>query len=402
MNLIERYIFRRALQLSLMTLVATTVIVLITQVLIRVNVLTDSGQSIGTFFRLALTLVPAMLVVVMPFALLIGASQTLSGLNADSELAVIEAAGGSRSLTAKPIVFLGAAMALVCMVITVFIEPQSNRQLRDIISSAGADLVRFAVQSGSFKQLDENLYVQISEQLPGGAFGGIFLADLRDEAVELLYYAKRGIIQNVDGSDLLIMADGEVHRKNPNGPELSIVRFASYALDFTQFGPAGKTSVYLPKERSTAFLLDPDPDDALVKKRPDLFRSELHRRFTEWIYPLSFGLIAVYFAGSARSNRQERLWSLAAAGALALAIRGAGFYVTNGAGSSSIQAALAYVVPLAAIALFAGLIIAGHSVRVPQIWVDRASGAAGHVERFRAALQLRLRGYRSRSAEGRT
>ena len=84
MNLLERYIFRRTLSLSLMTLSATTVMVLITQVLIYVNLLTASGQAIITFFALAATLVPPMLNLVMPFALHIGATQTLNGMNSDS------------------------------------------------------------------------------------------------------------------------------------------------------------------------------------------------------------------------------------------------------------------------------------------------------------------------------
>ena len=56
MNLLERYIFRRTLTLSLMTLSATTVMVLITQVLIYVNLLTASGQALITFFTLSATL----------------------------------------------------------------------------------------------------------------------------------------------------------------------------------------------------------------------------------------------------------------------------------------------------------------------------------------------------------
>ena len=50
---------------------------------------------------------------VLPFALHIGASQTLNGMNSDSELAVIEAAGGSLWVQTKPILLLaGAAMLL--------------------------------------------------------------------------------------------------------------------------------------------------------------------------------------------------------------------------------------------------------------------------------------------------
>ena len=48
MNLIERYIFGRAAKLTVVTLVAATFVVLITQILVRINLLTTSGQSLAT------------------------------------------------------------------------------------------------------------------------------------------------------------------------------------------------------------------------------------------------------------------------------------------------------------------------------------------------------------------
>ena len=395
MNLIERYIFRRAARLTLVTLMATTVVVLITQVLIYVNVLTDSGQAISTFLKLAVMLVPAMAVVVMPFALLIGASQTLSSMNADSEIAVIEGAGGSQKITAKPILVLGMVLTLLTLGIAVFVEPWSNRQIRTIVAEAGADLVRLAVQSGSFKRLDEGLYIQIAEQLPGGGFGGIFIADMRDDKTELLYYARRGVILPQGERELLVMSDGEIQRRTVASGEISVIQFASYAIDFSQFSPAGKTRHFLPKERSTAFLLDPDPNDHIVKMRPAMIRSELNRRFSEWLFPVAFGLIAVYFAGGARSNRQERLWSLTVAGLVALGVRGAGFFFMNASGMSRPMTVLTYALPLVTIAIFATLLVSGRQLRIPP-WLDSwGSAFLAWAERQRLALQLRLAGYRA-------
>ncbi|MCO5159716.1 MAG: LptF/LptG family permease [Mesorhizobium sp.] len=395
MNLIERYIFRRATRLTVITLAATTVVVLITQVLIYVNVLTDSGQAITTFLNLAVMLVPAMAVVVAPFALLIGASQTLSGMNADSELAVIEAAGGSQKITAKPIVVLGVILTLMTLGIALFVEPWSNRQIRTIVSEAGADLVRLAVQSGSFKRIDEGLYIQIAEQLPGGGFGGIFIADMRDDKTELLYYARKGVILPQGDRDLLVMSEGEIQRRSVASGEISVIQFASYAIDFSQFSPAGKTRHYLPKERSTAFLLDPDPNDHIVKIRPTMIRSELNRRFSEWLFPIAFGLIAVYFAGGARSNRQERLWSLTVAAVVALSVRGAGFFFMNASGMSRPMTVMTYAVPLATIAIFSGLLVSGRQLRIPA-WLDRRGSAfLARAERLRLALHFRMAGYRA-------
>jgi lipopolysaccharide export system permease protein len=388
MKLIERYIFRRVLALSLITLVATTAIVLTTQVLLRVNVLTESGESIFTFLKLALFLVPAMMTLVMPFALLIGATQNLNAMNVDSELAVIESSGGSNMLVARPVMLIALAMTLVSLGSSLFVEPWSNRQLREIISAASADLMSFAVQSGTFKRVSKNLYIQIDEQLPGGDFGGIFIVDLRDPQTQLIYYAKRGTIRTYDDDNFLVMQKGEIQRKSKASGAVSTISFASYALDFANFDAGGRKTRYYPKERSTAYLFSPDPDDPVAKNVPALIRAEIHRRFSDWLYPVLFGLIAVYFGGTARSNRDERLWTLGLAVLIALAFRGAGFFVVNNSGKSLVYAFLSYAVPLSGIVAFGTLVLTHKSPRIAQAWFDRAGMLLEKVQRAAAPFSL--------------
>lgn len=392
MKLIERYIFRRVLSLSLTTLGATTAIVLTTQVLLRVNILTQTGESLATFMKLAAFLVPSMVMVVLPFALLIGAAQTLNAMNTDSELAVIEAAGGSNILVARPIVLIAFLMTFTSLGISLFVEPYSNRSLREIISAASADIVRFAVQAGSFRKVSDKLYIQVDEQLPGGDLGGIFIVDQRDRQTELIYYARRGSIRSLNDDDFLLMERGEIQRKDTQSGSVSTISFTSYALDFSTFEAGAKTRIYFPKERSTAYLLHPDPDDPVAKDAPALLRSELHRRFSDWLYPLAFGLIAIYFGGTARSNREERLWGLGLAMLIALAFRGGGYFAANNSGKSAVFAVMTYAVPLSAIAVFAFLVLRHKSARVAQAWVDAASSLADSFMNTAAAARSALGG----------
>lgn len=400
MNLFQRYIFSRAFKLTVTTLVAATVIVLITQVLDRVNLLTSSGQALTTFAKLSLLLVPSVAMVTLPFAMLVGVMQVMSRMNSDSELAVLESAGASPLATSRPILLLGLLLSAVTFATTNFVEPIANRELRNIVSTAGADLVQTAIQSGSFKQLDENLYIQVAEEKPGGKLGGLFIADLRDKNMDLLYYANEATIMSHGESSLLAMEDGQIQRKARTTGDVSIIRFDSYSIDFSQFGAAGKDVVYFPKEQSLGYLLSPPADDYFAQHRPHYIRSEIHRRFTDWMYPLVFGVIASYFVGAARSNRQEQLWSVGAACMIALTIRGSGFFMTNLAGTSSSIAVLVYAVPLGVFAIFGWLIVTGRQLRVPQRLVDGTSAIASWIEQRRLALQLWLQGYKGGHAGG--
>ena len=101
MKLIERYIFRRAAMMFLATLLPLLGIVWTTQALTNVNLVTDSGQSIFAFLKLATLILPSVIPIILPFALLIGVTQTLSTMNTDSELTVLNAAGSSRATSSR-------------------------------------------------------------------------------------------------------------------------------------------------------------------------------------------------------------------------------------------------------------------------------------------------------------
>lgn len=112
MKLIERYIFRRATIMFLATLLPLMGIVWTTQALTNVNLVTDSGQSIIAFLKLATLILPSVVPIILPFALVIGVTQTLSAMNTDSELTVLSAAGSSRMSIIRPVMFLAAGLSV--------------------------------------------------------------------------------------------------------------------------------------------------------------------------------------------------------------------------------------------------------------------------------------------------
>lgn len=377
MKLIERYIFRRVFTMALSALLVATGIVLTTQLLAQVDMVTRSADAAGNFAVIAFMLVPTITLLVAPFALLVGAMRTLNTMNTDSELAVLEGAGRKPSATARPIMLLAALATLASLATALVIEPWANRKLQDTIEAASADLVRSAVQSGSFVQVREGIFIQISSELPSGEFGQVLIADTRDPVTDIVYYARRGTLLEHEGATLFVLADGEVHRRNKTDRSVSVISFATTALDFSQFVGSRGRSNHRPEELTTAELLAPDPETPLARDRPAELRREINRRFSEWLYPMLFGLVAVYFAGSARSSRQEQPALIVIGALTALGIRALGFFTVANSGESAVFAALSYLVPLGAIALFGMLILRGRTMRIPKGVMDGAGTARG-------------------------
>ena len=368
MKQIERYIFRRMAMLTFWSLVAATSIVLTTQVLIRVDVLTTTGAALSAFLQLAATLIPSVLVTVVPFALLIGVGQVLSGMNADSELVVMEGAGAGPATILKPVLILSAALSIFVLLVGNFVEPWANRKLSDVLAEAQSDLFSMAVRSGTFQRIEDGLHVQINEKLPGGELSGIFLSDTRTEGRELIYFAKQGMVQELGDVKILYMTDGEVQQRATGSNQISNVSFSSYALDLAAFLPAAGGANRRPKEQPTSYLLDPRADDYFVRNSPWVVKEEIVGRFSSWLYPLAFGFIAFTFLGKARSNRQEQVQNVFLVSVLALSLRGFGFYSGDAAGRSLTMEVLSYALPVSAIVMFGFLAGTGRTLTLPRAW----------------------------------
>ena len=347
MRILETYILRRVFQMFLTALMPVLGIIWTTQALQRVNLVTDTGQSIGAFLTLATLILPTVIPLVLPFAIVIGITQTLGTMNNDSELTVIEAAGGRRSLILRPILWLAVAVSALSFAVDNYVEPMVRQQVRQMIATANADLISTVVQENTFRRIADDLYIQIGGRR-GGVLTEIFVADSRDPNVEFIYYAREGEID--ENSSALVMKDGEVHRKLPDGG-VSIIKFDSYAFDLTELTQKTGTATLRAQDRDLAYLLHPDPEDSNYQKRPQTYTAELHRRLTEWSYPLIFALIGLVVASDARSHREARLHPTGSALIFAFLFRWMTFYAANGAEDSQIFVPLMYLIPIVTTAL---------------------------------------------------
>lgn len=365
MKLVARYVFGRVFWTTVVTLAVTTALVLITQILPLIDMVTRSRDAMSSFLKLGVLLIPTMAILMTPFALLLAALRTLNQMNSDSELVVIEAAGRSPFGTVRPIIWLSILASLVTLVALHTVEPWSQRQFRSILVGAQADLIGKAVQSRTFTQIQENTWIQVSEELPGGDFGKVLIIDSRDPKTELIYYAKRGRLVHHEGSVLLALIEGELHRRDKIGGEVSIISYGSTVLDVAEFTLSNEPSSL----STTEIIATLDTQNPSTKEAQEL-RGELHRRNTDWLYPMVFGLVAVFFAGSARTQRQEQPAQIALGAFVAILLRVVGFVAVSRAGVSSAFAATAYVAPVAAILLFYALVFTGHSLRFPKFVIE--------------------------------
>jgi len=185
--------------------------------------------------------------------------------------------------------------------------------------------------------------------MQGRVLKGLFVADSRDPRFEMVYYAREGAVDESGGT--LIMKDGEIHRKI-EGRSVSVIHFDSYSFDLSELSASRGQATLRAGDRDLFFLLNPDPNDAYYKEKPNDFRAELHRRLTDWFFPVTFALISLMVAGSAHSHRARRLNPLISALFLAFVFRWSTFYLAN-----RIEGGTSSPLPLYAFMIIANLML---------------------------------------------
>lgn len=378
MRLIESYILRRVSTLFFTVLLASIGITWTVQMLSRINFLTTSGQSFIAVFQFSSLFIPSAIPLVMPFALVIAIAQTLSTMNQDSELVVIAAAGSPRSVIWRPIILLALGISIISFVIANYVTPYARLNMREMMATANSDLISVFLQEGKFRELDNNILLEIGERRADGSIGRLFIVDLRNPETDLFYYAISGSVASKGHNNFLIMKDGEFFRKDNKTKDVSIVKFDSYVYDLSSFTSAGDTITVFPKDQFLSYLFNPDPDDPNYQRRPLQYTAELHRRFTDWMYPLVFALIALTAAGDARSHREARISASFSAISLSLLVYWIGYFFGDRADNDLAYVPLLYIVPLGSCGILMFMLLTNRRLSLPEKWNDRLHGTIDH------------------------
>ncbi|TFF25518.1 LptF/LptG family permease [Jiella endophytica] len=391
MTLLERYVFKRALMNSLGALAALVLIVWIVQALSRVDVVKSTASAAGNVFWIALMLLPDLAAGIVPFAILIGSVQALNGLNADSERAVMAASGASPKVVAKPVVMLGLLGGIAILLVAHVVGPMSSRAFRDGIRAINADTITLFLQPGRFEKVQDGLELSIGAAR-GSNIKSLFIADTRDPKTELIYFAREARIAEEDGRSLLLLSDGQLHRRDIKDGSVAVVQFQSYAFDLADLKPASQGDWIRTSERSTGDLISPNPADKLYRENPGSLTGELTDRMTNWLYAVAFALWAVVVAAQPRTNRQASSAAMTLGLAGGLGLKALGFLVIAQIETSSAFVYLAYLLPLSAIALDAWLIYA--NVDLNEWVVLRRT-----IEAIQAAWRAVLRPFETRKGQ---
>ena len=383
MGSISRYIFRTTFSAFLVVLVSLTAVIWVTQALRDVDLMTSQGQTMLVFVGITGLIIPLLVLVIAPIALLIAVAHTLNKLSTDSEIIVMNASGMSPWLLFRAFFNVAIVVAIIVTAISAYFAPKGLRMLRDWLTEVRANVVSTIVQPGRFTTLESGVTIRIRERRPNGQLLGIMLDDRRNPKERLSVLAETGdLIDNANGT-FLVLQNGVVQRREANRRDPAMVVFDRYAFDLSQFAGGPSAVKYSIRERYLWQLMFPDPKDPMYLEQPGQYRSELHDRLIAPLYPLAFVVIAFAYLGAPRTTRQSRTMSMVGA------IAGVGLLRLIGFASTVFGAAAPWMLSVQYVALvvafvFGYLVIRRGLILEPPAFITRFIAAI--TERFSRRL----------------
>jgi lipopolysaccharide export system permease protein len=312
MGSIGRYIFRTTFGAFVMILGSLTAVIWVTQALREIDLMTTQGQTILIFIGITLLIIPMLILLIAPIALVIGASFVLNKLSTDSEIIVMNAAGMSPWRMFRAFLAVSILVSVIVAIISAYLAPKGMRELRSWATDIRADIVTNLVKPGRFIRIERNLILHVRERRADGELLGIFVDDSRDEKERSTFLAQRGGILENDSGTFLVLENGNVQRQSRGQRDPAIVTFDRYAFDLSQFALPQNVNFSV-RERYLWELINPDPKDPVLSKRPEHVRAELADRLAAPLYPIAFVIIAYAYLGAPRTTRQSRTMSIVGA-----------------------------------------------------------------------------------------
>ncbi|MGC2592794.1 MAG: LptF/LptG family permease, partial [Xanthobacteraceae bacterium] len=150
MGSIGGYMFRATMGAFLIILVSLTVVIWFTQAMRDFDLITSQRQTMLVFVGITGMIVPLLIMMLAPIALVMAAAHVLNKLATDSEIIVMNAAGVSPWRLLRPFLAAALVVSLLVAAIAAYVSPRALRELRDWGAQVRADILTNIVQPGRF------------------------------------------------------------------------------------------------------------------------------------------------------------------------------------------------------------------------------------------------------------
>jgi|GEM_PF-503588 len=245
---LDRYLLKEISPPFLLSLLIVTFLLASNEMLLLFERFISSGISFMMIMLLFFLLVPSILSLTIPMALLVGILSGLSRMATDQEIIALETLGINRKKIFRPILCFSFLGFLITVLLQFYLAPWANQKWASAFTSFAYGTMQNHLKPGVFNTTLPESIIYFQKATPRNGWKNVFIQTSSDEGEMETIFAQNGMLHVYPGQmrAVIELHNGIIHSYQSSAPEkYGILAFekmeeeiktddASYTLDQKQ------------------------------------------------------------------------------------------------------------------------------------------------------------------------
>ena len=214
-------------------LFAFGLIIWITQAVRLLDLISEDGNSISTYFLYILSTLPKIISRILIIIFFISLLVTISRFENHNELRAIWFSGLDKKKFINYLVKYSILLTFLIILIRLFVVPYFSNYSRYLLLNSEVGSIAPLIKQNNFNNPLKELTVYVAKKNQINEIEEIILFENNEEKTKTIV-AKSGVIIKENNKNLLVLVDGSIQEKNKNG-KISILDFDKITLDLKQY-----------------------------------------------------------------------------------------------------------------------------------------------------------------------
>ncbi len=198
------------------TLLSTSLIIWIFQAVNFLDIIVEDGRDYFVYMNYSLLSFPKIISKILPFAIFFSFFYVINKYENNNELMIFWNFGVEKTQLINFFLRFSVLITIFQLVATVLVVPESQNKSRSLIRTSDVDFIDSFVKPRKFNDNINGLTIYAEEKYNNGNLKNLYLKKVERNDDFQITIAKRGIFQNKNNSQVLILYDGQTINKVDN------------------------------------------------------------------------------------------------------------------------------------------------------------------------------------------
>jgi len=256
----------------------------------------ENGVEFSKFLTLFLFILPWLLVYLIPISFFIITIFLYNKMIVSNEITVLKGNGLNNFQISSPVIFLGMILTLVTLLISCYLMPYSNKQLRLTKMNFENNYSNLSFNSKVFESI-KGLTIYVNDKKFNNLYG-VLISDQREDGNDITITAERAELDVKENNLLLFLKNGTIQKYDNKQMKSQIINFDNYVFNLNENNLVERDEFKWKRKERYFHELFVDNNQDLKIDEIDSYKAELHQRI---IYPL-MSIVLAFIASAIMIN----------------------------------------------------------------------------------------------------